>query len=146
MTLFPSVAPERAPYLAQQIERHDEADVRQAMREYVDSADDKFLEITRLLAIAFRIGRQRRDKESFKNNQYSKQLRIGGEVQLQKQWAEVDAWVADTSDDDLAALKADVMAEHDAAFRSVLLKRDPRTSRTLKGLIYERVHGKRVAV
>jgi DNA repair photolyase len=145
LKLFPSIAAERAPDLARQIERHEEADVRQAVTEYIDSANEKYLEITRLLAIAFRIARQRRDKEALKNQEHNKHLRYGHETHLQRLWAEADAWIADTSDEDLAALKADVLAGR-PDLANVLKNRAPRMSITLRGLIYERATGKRVAV
>jgi hypothetical protein len=80
-----------------------------------------------------------------KNQEHNKHLRYGHETHLQRLWAEADAWIADTSDEDLAALKADVLAGR-PDLASVLKNRAPRMSITLRGLIYERATGKRVAV
>jgi hypothetical protein len=145
LSLFPTTAPERAPYIAREIERHDERDVRQALQDYIDHAGDRFLEVGRLLAIASRIGKQRMERDSWKQREHFKQMEQGRESTLSKLWKTVDLFIADLSDEDLATLKADVLAGRPDLV-AVLLKRDPRKSATLKGLIYERATGKRVAV
>jgi hypothetical protein len=141
---FPGVGAATLRALKKELMTHDLVDAKQAADEYLTTGE-KFIEVSRVVAIAFRIGRQRRDREKLKNQEHNKHLRYGHETRLQKLWAEADAWIADTSDEDLAALKADVLAGR-PDLASVLKNRAPRMSITLRGLIYERATGKRVAV
>jgi hypothetical protein len=73
------------------------------------------------------------------------QPRSASEERLKALWAIADAFIADLSDEDIVMLKDDVLAGRPDLV-SVLKNRDPRTSATLRGLIYERATGKRVAV
>jgi hypothetical protein len=141
---FPGVGAATLRALKKELMTHDLVDAKQAADEYLTTGE-KFIEVSRVVAIAFRIGRQRRDREKLKNQEHNKHLRYGHETHLQRLWAEADAWIADTSDEDLAALKADVLAGR-PDLASVLKNRAPRMSITLRGLIYERATGKRVAV
>jgi hypothetical protein len=141
---FPGVGASTLRALKQELMSHELADAKRAADEYLTTGE-KFIEVSRVVAITYRIGRQRRDREALKNKTYNEQLRMGHEQRLKALWAEADAFIADLSDDDLATLKADVLAARPDLV-AVLLKRDPRKSATLKGLIYERATGKRVAV
>jgi hypothetical protein len=141
---FPGVGAATLRALKKELMTHDLVDAKQAADEYLTTGE-KFIEVSRVVAIAFRIGRQRRDREKLKNQEHNKHLRYGHETRLQKLWAEADAWIADTSDEDLATLKADVLAGR-PDLANVLKNRAPRMSITLRGLIYERATGKRVAV
>jgi hypothetical protein len=142
---FPGVGASTLRALKTELMGFDLNDAKQAATEFLGTGE-KFIEVSRVVAIANRIRKQRREKEAVKLNEHFKQMQYGNQQQLQKMWDDVNAWIADTHDDDLAALKADVLLASPPGARRMLEKRDPRKSTTLKGLIYERATGKRVAV
>lgn len=52
-------------------------------------------------------------------------------------WSKVDATIADLTDDDLAAMKADVLPKLPAACRELVKNRNVRESKILKSAIYD---------
>jgi hypothetical protein len=100
---FPNLAgdTERCQEVSRKMQQFPYHVALQAVEEYVNHGGDKFLELTRLLAVAYRIFREQKDREAniakVLERRQERQHHVATSAQLQ----EADKFIAEMTDDDV---------------------------------------------